>query len=119
MPIVTKISEQKNRSNRCNIFLDDQFAFGVNLNVVAKFKLRAGMLLSAEQAAQIEKGEIRQECFDVAMHFLTTRLHIRAELKRQLMRRHFGQRSSDSVLEELLRLDYVTDHRSARTQPTP
>ena len=64
MPIITKISEQKKRENRRNIFIDGAFAFGVNLNVVARFRLREGLELSLEQVTEIEAGEVRQECFD-------------------------------------------------------
>ena len=74
MPVITKISEQK-KGNRRNVFLDSRFAFGVNLNVVAKFRLRVGMELSAQQVAEIEEGEVRQECFDQAMQYLAARLH--------------------------------------------
>src|SRR5205807_1007562 len=75
MPVVTKITEQKRRANRRNVFLDGAFAFGVNLNVVARFRLREGMTLSAEQVREIEIGEVRQECFDQAMEYLSSRLH--------------------------------------------
>ena len=82
MPVITNITEQKSRENRRNIFLDGKFAFGVNLNVVAKFYLRVGMELTAEQVAQIEAGEVRQECFDAATQLLGRRLHSRCGLGR-------------------------------------
>src|SRR5215208_6338562 len=70
MPVITKISEQRRRANRRNIFLDGAFAFGCNLNVVAKFRLREGMSLTDEEVRAIEFGEVKQECFDSAMRFL-------------------------------------------------
>src|SRR5918998_3958532 len=90
MPVVTRISEQKRRPTRRNIHLDGAFAFGCNLNVVAKFRLREGMTLTADQVRQIELGEVKQECFDRAMAALGSRLHSRAELQRKLMRRGDG-----------------------------
>jgi regulatory protein len=116
MPAVTKISEQKRRPNRRNIYLDGKFAFGCNLNVVAKFRLREGMNLSVEQVAAIQQGEVRQECFDQAMKFLQRRLHSRAELHRKLMRREYGEQMIASVLEDLSRMGYVDDERFAKTK---
>ena len=116
MPVVTRISEQKRRPNRRNIHLDGGFAFGCNLNVVAKFRLREGMTLSSEQVRQIELGEVKQECFDRAMAALGSRLHSRAELHRKLMRREYGETVVNAVLDDLARLGYVNDEQFARTK---
>src|SRR3954463_10209727 len=116
MPLVTKISEQKRRANRRNIFLDGSFAFGVNLNVVARFRLRVGLELSPEQVVEIEVGEVRQECFDAAMQYLSARLHSRSELNRKLMRKGYGNAIVNGVLDDLERLGYVNDERFAQTK---
>jgi regulatory protein len=116
MPTITRISEQKRRQNRRNIYLDGTFAFGCNINVVAKFRLREGMTLSADQVRQIELGEVRQECFDRAMLALGSRLHSRAELHRKLTRREYGETVVNVVLDDLARLGYVDDERFARTK---
>lgn len=114
MPAITKLSEQKRRPNRRNVFLDGRFAFGCNLNVIAKFRLREGMQLTDEQVRAIEQGEVRQECFDKALKYLQRRLHCRSELSTKLMRREYGQRIVEGVLDDLMRLGYVDDERFAR-----
>jgi regulatory protein len=116
MPAITKITEQKRRPNRRNVFLDGAFAFGVNLNVVAKFHLREGLVLNEQQVLDIQQGEVRQECFDKAMEYLQMRLHSRAELSKKLMRREYGQAVVDGVLDNLLRLGYLNDEQFARTK---
>ncbi|HWE03056.1 MAG TPA: RecX family transcriptional regulator [Tepidisphaeraceae bacterium] len=116
MPTITKISEQKRRPSRRNVYLDGSFAFAVNLNVVARFRLREGNILTAEQVTAIEQGGVRQECFDRATQFLQMRLHSRAELSRKLLRREFGHAVIDSVLDQLTELGYVNDERFAGTK---
>jgi len=116
MPTVTRITEQKRNPNRRNVFLDGAFAFGCNVNVVARFRLRAGLQLTADQVREIEYGEVKQECFDAAMQFLGTRLHSRAELYRKLSRREWGDAVIDVVLEDLSRLGYLDDERFAKTK---
>src|SRR5688572_28968145 len=113
MPVITKISEQRRRPNRRNVYLDGAFAFGVNLKVVARFRLREGMSLTPEQVGEIERGEVRQEAFDQATKFLGQRLHSRAELHRKLMRREYGERIVNDVLDQLQQLGYVDDKRFA------
>src|SRR5438477_8985138 len=111
MPVITQITEQKRRANRRNVFLDGKFAFGVNLNVVARFKLKVGQNLSAEDVAAIEAGELRQECFDKALGYVSSRPHSRWELRKKLMRREYGEAVIDSTLDQLERLNYVNDAR--------
>jgi regulatory protein len=116
VPTITQITEQKRRANRRNVFLDGQFAFGCNINVVAKFRLRKGMPLSEEQVRQIQLGEVKQECFDKAIEAIGSRLHSRSELHRKLMRREYGETVVNAVLDDLARLGYVNDEQFARTK---
>ena len=91
MPQVTRISEQRRRPNRRNVHLDGVFAFGCNLNVIARFRLREGISLTNEEVIAIQQGEVRQECFDQALKYLQLRLQSRAEIIRKLSRREYGQ----------------------------
>ncbi len=93
--------------------LDGTFAFGCNLNVIARFRLREGLQLSADEIEAIQRGEIRQECFDAATRYLATRLHSRSELKRKLMRKEIGESIIDGVLDDLTRMSYIDDTKFA------
>jgi len=116
MHVITRIVEQKKRPNRRNVYLDGAFALGLNDNVVAKFRLREGMVISAEMVAEIAAGEVRQECFDYAMKYLQMRLHSTAELRRKLVRREYGESVVDGVIADLLRMGYLDDARFAKTK---
>ena len=116
MPTITKITEQKRRPNRRSVFLDGRFAFGCNVNVVARFRLREGMTVTEEHVREIELGAVRQECFDRAMGYLQARLHSRAELQRKLKRQEWGDTVIAAVLDDLARLGYLDDERFARTK---
>src|SRR5436305_2553696 len=116
MPVITRIAEQKRRANRRNVYLDGAFAFGCNLNVVAKFRLREGMNLTDAQVEEILRGEVRQECFDKAMEALQSRLHSRSELYKKLTRREYGEAVINGVLDDLARLGYVDDERFAKNK---
>lgn len=115
MPVLTTITRHKSRPNRRNIHLDGRKAFACNVNVVAKFRLREGMILSDQQVREIEQGEVRQECFDHALKHLERRLHSRSELTLKLRRQEYAMDLIDDVLDELARLGYVDDERFART----
>lgn len=116
MPVITQITEQKRRKNRRSVYLDGVFAFGCNLNVIAKFRLREGMTLTPEQIAAIREGEVRQECFDRAIDFLSRRLHSRAEMTKKLAKYEYGQAMIDSVLDQLAEMGYLNDRAFAEAK---
>jgi regulatory protein len=116
MPVVTAVTAQRRRSNRRNVFLDGAFAFGCNLNVVARFRLREGLKLSDEQVAEIQIGEVRQECFDAAIRLLESRLHSVSEMRRKLMRREWGGEVVDAAIADLTRLGYLNDENYAKAK---
>ena len=116
MPQVTRISEQRRRPNRRNVHLDGVFAFGCNLNVIARFRLREGISLTNEEVIAIQQGEVRQECFDQALKYLQLRLQSRAEIIRKLSRREYGQAVVVSVADQLVELGYLDDARFARAK---
>jgi regulatory protein len=116
MPIITKLQPTRRNPNRRSVHLDGRFAFALNLNVVAKFRLREGQTLSPGQIDEIRQGEVRQEVFDAALKSLQLRLHSRAELKRKLARKEFGRDIIEQVLDDLARLGYLDDARFAKTK---
>jgi regulatory protein len=116
MPIITQIIEQKRRANRRNVYLDGTFAFGCNLNVIAKFRLREGMQIDQPQLDAILRGEVKQGCFDAAMRFLQTRLHSTSEIRRKLTRQEWGESVIDETIADLTRLGYLNDEQFAKTK---
>jgi regulatory protein len=116
MPIITKIVETRRDANRRSIHVDGKFAFALNVSVVARFRLREGMSISADEVERIKANEVRQACFDAALRILQSRLHSRSQLRGKLARKDYPADVIDGVLAELERLDYVNDRRFAQTK---
>ena len=74
------------------------------------------MQLTADEVKKIQLGSVKQECFDAAIRFLESRLHSRAELRRKLARREYGDAVLDATLDDLARLGYVNDARFAQAK---
>jgi regulatory protein len=116
VPIVTDISPTKRSPNRRKIALDGVFAFACNVNVVARFRLRVGMMLSEQQVREIEQGEVRQEAFDAATRLIASRLHSTAELRRKLLRKDFSPAIVDGIVADLTRMGYLDDAQFAKAK---
>ena len=116
MPKITAITEQRRRKNRRSVHIDGEFAFGCNLNVVARFRLREGMTISESLRREIEEGEVQQEAFDHATRLLGMRMQSERELRTKLGRKDYGTVAIDAVIENLKRLNYVDDVKFAASR---
>ena len=116
MPKITAITEQRRRKNRRSVYIDGEFAFGCNLNVVARFRLREGMAIFDALRKEIEEGEVQQEAFDHATRLLGMRMQSERELRTKLGRKDYGPAAIDAVIENLKRLNYVDDAKFAASR---
>ncbi len=110
---VTDIKPQRRRENRRSVYIDGEFAFGVNTNVVARFRLRQGMVIDDKLRSEIEAGEVKQEAFDHALRLLGQRMQGERELRIKLGRKEYGPKVIDAVVAECRRLGYVDDEKFA------
>jgi regulatory protein len=116
MPVITKIAEPPRRPSRRRIYLDGKFALTVNLNVIAKFRLREGKTISDADLRAIEQGHVRQTCLDHALRYLSHRLHSRQQLRQKLLRKSFMPAMIEDVLDQLTQLAYLDDARFAQSR---
>lgn len=114
MPTITRIESQQRRPNRRSVHIDGEFAFGCNVNVIARFRLRQGLEIDASLRRKIEDGEVQQEAFDEAMKLIRRRMHTERELLTKLGRREYGRGVIDAAIANLKRLGYVDDEKFAQ-----
>lgn len=58
MTVITKITTQKNSAERFNVYIDqgkgEEFAFGVDANVLIQYDLKKGRVLDEFELAEIQ-----------------------------------------------------------------
>lgn len=110
---ITKIEVQKKRKNRCSIYLDDEFAFGINIDVLYKFGLKKGDQLSEEDIEKILAVEEKQTAKERALKFLSYRDRSEKEVIDKLKAIGYKEDVINWVLAELKRLKLIDDTRFA------
>jgi regulatory protein len=111
--LITKIEVQKKRKDRYNIFIDDEFKFGLDEGTLIKFDLRKGLEVTQEDIDKIENEEVNAKAFNAAASFLKTRERSRKEIRDKLKTKEYSEGVIEKVLEKLERLDIVNDKRFA------
>jgi len=112
--IITKIEQQKRHPGRVNIFLDDEFAFGLHKEVVVRFGLRRGDELTKENIDRITSSEEQALAKQKALQLLHYRMRSEHELRAKLFEKEFPPEAIDPVIEELRTSGLIDDLKFAR-----
>ncbi|HEX9972902.1 MAG TPA: RecX family transcriptional regulator [bacterium] len=113
--IITQIAVQKKRKNRCSIFLDDEYAFGVDQEIVFQFGLKKGDMLTDQQIEEISINEEKKRAKDRALNFLSYRDRSEKEIRTKLKDVGYEENIIDWVIGELQRLKFLDDQRFAQS----
>ncbi len=107
MPIITAITPQKRNKERVNIFLDDQFAFG--LTVKAAANLKVGAQFTPELERQINSAEEKEKARQAAFTLLSYRPRSVSEVRHNLIKKKMDDQIINQTIAELQQLGYLND----------
>jgi regulatory protein len=113
MPKVTKIEEQKKKGNRVSIFLDDEFAFGMDVKLLVDFDLYKGKELTDAEIERIKEGESLSKCLDKAYRFLSFRPRSEKEMREKLLEK-FPPTMVEEAIGKLKKFNLINDSEFAR-----
>lgn len=109
---ITALRVQKRTAERVNVYLDEQFAFG--LPTIYAVKLRVGQHLSDGEVEQLQATDLLERTYERAVRFLSYRPRSEAEVRRNLAQKQIEPAVIDLVLERLQQQSYVNDTEFAR-----
>lgn len=112
---ITKIEPQSRDPERLNVYIDGQFAVGVDQAVALELGLTVGRTLSAAELAEVRAADEVSRATGAALVFLGYRPRSRAEVQRRLARRGFGAAAIAGAIERLERWRYLDDAEFARS----
>jgi regulatory protein len=109
MPIITKISVQKNLADRYNIFLDEKYSFSVDEEVLTRFQLKKGKELTDLDLVEIEYEDEIRKGVNSAIQYLSYRMRTEKEVMDQLKKKGFNEEVIKEVIHNLYKLSYLND----------
>jgi regulatory protein len=112
MRTVTALEVQKKNPNRVNVYLDDQFAFGLSRIVAAWMKV--GQQLSEEKIADLQEADAREIAMQKALHYLGYRPRSVEEVRKNLEKHEIPARVIDETIARLERENLVGDAKFAK-----
>ena len=109
VPEITKITVQKRRKDRFNIFVDGEYAFPVSEAVLLKTGLYKGMKLTAERQEEIERENNAHIAYTTAIDYLSYGMRSEKEVRTKLLDNEVEPRFIGETIERLRDQQYIND----------
>lgn len=109
MPTVTRLEPVGSRGDRLRVHLDGEARCEVTPAVAGRLGLEEGRELSDEQTEQLLAEGDRRAALDAAFEYLSHRPRSRAEVRRRLSRKGFGEDAVAFAIDRCVELDYLDD----------
>jgi regulatory protein len=113
VPIITAITPQKNKK-RVNIYLDNKYGFGIDLDNYVLLHLKINQELSEERVSEIVKKAEFQKTLDKLLMFATLRPRSNKEVKDYLKRKKIHDSLHSDLFDQLNHLKLVNDEEFAK-----
>lgn len=104
---ITALQLQKQNKERVNVFLDDEFAFALDLMLAAG--LTKGQTLSSAEIEQLQSEDEGRRAYASAVHFLGYRPRSRSEVESSLREKKFSAAAITAALQRLSDEHYLDD----------
>jgi regulatory protein len=107
MAIVTALKPQKHNSDRLNVFLDGEFAFGLAFNAASH--LAIGQDLSADDVASLKQRDEFEKAKKSAVSLIGRRPRSNSEIVLSLRKKGFEDQIIDQVIVALMDVELLDD----------
>ncbi|EDL65126.1 recombination regulator RecX [Bacillus sp. SG-1] len=114
MGIITKISKQVKNEERYNIFIDGEYSFSVDEEILARFQLGKGKEIDELAMADIGYEDDVRKAFNLAIHYLSFRMRTEKEVSDYLKKKDLGDAVAAEAMEKLKKYDYLNDGEFAQ-----
>jgi regulatory protein len=112
MPTITRLEQQKHDTERVNVYLDDEFAFGIN--IMDAVSLRKGQELNEAEIAELRHKDAIVKAADNIANLLSYRPQSTQEIRQKLGKKDYEDVVIEAAIERMTRMGYLDDRSFAR-----
>lgn len=110
MPKITAITPQKKAKNRCSIFIDGSFAFGLDFKLVDEYNLKVGNAFDPDLQKELEDRDRTELAYNGLLNYIAYRERCESEVNDWLFRKGFADLRSE-LIQRLKDKNYLNDER--------
>lgn len=106
---ITKIEQQKKYKDRLNIYIDDEFAFGISYATYEKYRIKKGEEVDDDYINNLIKEEEKNKANDYALNLLTYRLRSKKEIIDKMKNKGYEEYLIENTINYLEKNKYLDD----------
>ncbi|MDX1440415.1 MAG: RecX family transcriptional regulator [Rubricoccaceae bacterium] len=110
---ISRVAQQKHDSERVSVFIDDEFAFGLTLDLAIAAGLKKGKPLTVEEQQTLLEKERPHRAYAVALHFVGYQPRTSSEVRRKLRRKGYDENLIEDTIERLEQNHFLDDESFA------
>lgn len=114
MSKITKIEAGKRNKDRANIYIDDEYAFSVNMEIVYKFGLKEKEEVNKERLLEISISENLSKCKETALRTVERSYKTEKEIRDKLLLKEFDDETIEKTVEFLKEYGFIDDSKFVR-----
>lgn len=111
MSKITKIETGKRNKERVNVYIDDEYAFSINMELVYKFGLKVNEEVNKEKLIEISKSENLSKCKESALRTIERSYKTEKEIRDKLLSKEFDSETVDSTIDFLIEYGFIDDSK--------
>jgi regulatory protein len=109
---ITALETQKRNPDRLNVYLNDEFAFGISKFVAAW--LSVGQTISEDKLKELVDQDEREKAYQTALGFIGYKDRTKLEISKRLEKAGFTAEIIQRTISELEDKEYINDQRFAQ-----
>lgn len=108
---ITAITKQKSNDNRVNIYLDDEFSFG--LYAINAVRLKVGQIITQTAIKDLLFEDQLEAAFQKSLRFIAYKPRTNFDVRKKLIESGYPEEIVEIILQRLEEKGYINDHQFA------
>lgn len=111
---ITKIEAQKNKKERVNVYINDEYSFSCSMELVYRYNLEKGINIDLDYIKEVVKEDNYIYCKESALRTIEKTLKTEKEVINKLEKKGFEKSTIDKTMIFLRNYNFVDDNKYAK-----
>lgn len=114
MKVITKIEVQKKNSKRCSIYINEEFAFGMDIDAIGIYNIQKGNSYSEEEYRNLLNNLQYEKAKYVALKYIGYSPRTKQQVIKKLQSSEYDEFIIEKTISFLLKYKYIDDTEYVR-----
>lgn len=109
--VITKIEVQKNKKDRVNVYIDEEYSFSCSMELVYSHELKKNKIVDVDEIKDVVSDDNYIYCKETALKIIERTLKTEKEVEIKLRQKGFEENLIDKAISFLKKYDFVNDNK--------